>query len=355
MEGGAAALALASGTAAIYYAVITVCKSGDEILSAGNLYGGTYTMFNNILPQFGIKTRFVNAVEPSEYESAINENTKLIFTETIGNPTLDVADIRGLAEVAHSHSIPLVVDSTFTTPALLRPIDYGADIVVHSLTKWMGGHGTAIGGVVIDSGRFDWRHPHFPLFTEPDSSYHDLRWAYDLGDLNHIAFIMRMRLVPLRNLGACIAPDNAWLFLQGMETLSIRMERHSSNALAVATYLSKHSKIEWVRYPGLPDDLAHKVARQYLTNGYGGMIVFGIRGGRKAGQRFVDSLRFISNAANVGDAKTLVIHPGSTTHSQLNEEEQVTAGVRPELIRLSVGLENVDDIIWDIDQALQVL
>lgn len=355
LEGGAAALALASGTAAIYYSVVNICQAGDEVLSAGNLYGGTFTMFNNILPQFGIKTRFVNSMDPEDFRAAITPNTKLLFSETIGNPTLDVADLRGLADVAHAHNIPLVVDSTFTTPALVRPIEHGADIVAHSLTKWMGGQGTAIGGVVVDSGTFDWKQEQFPLFTQPDSSYHGLRWAYDLDQLNPIAFIMRMRLVPLRNLGACISPDNAWLFLQGLETLSLRMERHCRNAETIAEFLSKHPKINWIRYPGLKNDPAYRTATMYLRKGYGGMVVFGIEGGKEGGRRFVDNLQLISNVANVGDAKTLVIHPGSTTHSQLTEEEQEASGVKPELIRLSAGLEHIDDILRDLEQALKAV
>ena len=352
LDGGAAALALASGTSAIFYAVINICRQGEEIVSASNLYGGTYTMFDNILPQFGIKTRFVDPNDLAAFEAAINDKTRLIFCETIGNPVLDVVDLRALAEVARAHHLPLVVDSTFTTPYLLRPIEHGADIVVHSLTKWLGGHGTGIGGVVVDSGKFDWTDPKFALYNEPDESYHGLRYAHDLGALNPLAFILRMRLVPLRNLGACISPDNAWMFLQGIETLPLRMERHCENAMSVADYLQAHHLVQWVRYPGLVDDPTHAIARQYLPKGYGGMVVFGILGGKEAGARFINALRLFSHLANVGDAKSLAIHPATTTHSQLSEEQMASGGITPELVRLSIGLEHIDDIMADLDQAL---
>jgi len=352
LEGAAAALALSSGTTAIFYTVINVCRAGDEVVAARNLYGGTYTQFHDILPQFGIRVRFVDPRNPENFAAAISDRTKLLFCETIGNPGLDVTDIAAVAEIAHAHGVPLVVDSTFTTPYLLRPIEYGADIVIHSLTKWLGGHGTAIGGVVADAGRFDWDSGRFPLLSEPDPSYHGLRYTRDLGELNHLAFIVRMRMVPLRNLGACISPDNAWLFLQGIETLHLRMQRHSENALAVAEFLREHPQVRWVRYPGLEDDPSHPVARRYLKNGYGGMVVFGIRGGAAAGARFIESLRLFSHLANVGDAKSLAIHPASTTHSQLTEQQQREAGITPDLIRLSVGLENINDIVEDLSQAL---
>ena len=351
LEGGAAALALSSGTTAVYYAIINICSAGDEIVSANNLYGGTYTMFDAILPQFGIHTRFVDPRDPRNFEPAINERTRAIYIEAIGNPVLEVTDIEAVAKIAHAHNLPLIVDATFTTPFLLKSIDYGADIVVHSLTKWIGGHGTGIGGGVVDAGKFNWQDPKFKLYNEPDASYHNLRFAHDLGDLNPLAFIMRMRLVPLRNLGACIAPDNAWLFLQGLETLPLRMERHSENALQVAGYLKHHPNVEWVRYPGLEDDPAHPIARKYLKKGFGGMVVFGIKGGFDAGHRFVDNLKLFSHLANVGDAKSLVIHPSSTSHSQLSEEDQKASGLTPDLIRLSIGIEHVDDIIADLDQA----
>jgi O-acetylhomoserine (thiol)-lyase len=352
LEGGAASLALASGTSAIFYSIINICQSGDEVVSANNLYGGTYTQFDSILPRFGIKTNFVDPGDPDNFAAAITPRTRLLYCESIGNPGLDVSDLAAIADIAHEHNLPLIVDNTFATPYLLRPIEHGADIVVHSLTKWLGGHGAGIGGVVVDSGRFDWKAGDFPLLTEPDPGYHGLRYAYDLGDLNPLAFILRMRLVPLRNLGACLSPDNAWIFLQGIETLPLRMERHSENALAVARHLKGHSSVEWVRYPGLEDDPTYSVARRYLTNGFGGMVIFGIRGGLEAGTSFIDHLQLFSHLANVGDAKSLAIHPASTTHSQLNEEQQRLGGITPELIRLSIGLENIDDILEDIDQAL---
>jgi O-acetylhomoserine (thiol)-lyase len=351
LEGGAAALALSSGTSAIHYAVINICQAGDEIVSANNLYGGTYTMFDNILPQFGIRTKFADPRDPANFEAQINAKTRAIFIETIGNPLLDFTDIAAVSEIAQKHHLPLIVDATFTTPCLLKSIGFGADIVVNSLTKWMGGHGTGIGGVVVDSGKFDWTDSKFNLYNEPDASYHDLRYAHDLGDLNPVAFIMRMRLVPLRNLGACISPDNAWMFLQGLETLPLRMERHCENAGSVAQYLKTHPKVTWVRYPGLEDDPTYPVARKYLKNGFGGMVVFGIKGGHAAGSKFVDGLELFSLLANVGDAKSLVIHPSSTTHSQLNEEQQKAGGITPDLIRLSIGIEHVDDIIADLEQA----
>ncbi len=353
LEGGAAALALASGTSAIFYAIINICSAGDEFVSANNLYGGTYTMFDAILPQFDIHCRFVDPADPKNYEKAITAKTRALYVETIGNPALDVADIQAISKIAKAHHLPLIVDSTFTTPYLLRPFEHGADIVCHSLTKWLGGHGTAIGGIVVDNGRFDWRDPKFRLFNEPDASYHGLRYAHDLGDMNPLAFIMRMRLVPLRNLGACISPDNAWLFLQGIETLPLRMQKHCSNALAVAQFLQNHAAVAWVRYPGLADHPSHDVAVKYLKKGFGGMVVFGIKGGTAAGARFIEHLQLFSHLANVGDAKSLAIHPASTTHSQLSEEQQREGGITPELIRLSIGLEAPDDLIWDLDQALQ--
>ena len=351
LEGGAAALALSSGTSAVYYAIINICAAGDEIVSASNLYGGTYTMFESILPQFGIHVKFADSRDPESFAQAITEKTRAIFIETIGNPVLEFTDIRAVSEIARSHKLPLIVDATFTTPYLLKSIEHGADIVVNSLTKWMGGHGTGIGGIVIDSGTFDWQDPKFKLFNEPDSSYHDIRFAHDLGDMNPIAFILRMRLVPLRNLGACISPDNAWMFLQGLETLPLRMQRHCENAAEVARFLKEHSQVKWVRYPGLADDPTYPVASKYLKNGFGGMVVFGIKGGLAAGQKFVDSLKLFSHLANVGDAKSLVVHPASTTHSQLSEEQQKAGGLTPEMVRLSIGLEHIGDIKNDLEQA----
>ena len=351
LEGGAAALALASGTSAVYYTIINICEAGDEIVSASNLYGGTYTMFDCILPQFGIQVNFADARDPGSFAEAITEKTRGVFIETIGNPVLDFTDIGAVAEIAHNRNLPLIVDATFTSPYLLKTIEHGADIVVNSLTKWMGGHGTGIGGIVVDSGKFDWQDPKFKLFNEPDPSYHGIRYAHDLGDLNPIAFALRMRLVPLRNLGACISPDNAWMFLQGLETLPLRMQRHCENAFEVARFLKEHPKVGWVRYPGLEDDPTYPVASKYLKKGFGGMVVFGIQGGADAGQKFVDGLKLFSLLANVGDAKSLVIHPASTTHSQLSAEQQKAGGLTPDLVRLSIGLEHIDDIKQDLEQA----
>ncbi|HSV97105.1 MAG TPA: O-acetylhomoserine aminocarboxypropyltransferase/cysteine synthase family protein [Spirochaetota bacterium] len=352
LEGGAAAVAVASGTAAIYYSIINIAETGDEIVSANNLYGGTFTMFHDILPQFKINVNFVDPREPKNFEKAITKKTRALFVETIGNPALDFADIGGIAAVARKHHLPLIVDSTFTPPSMLRPIEHGVDIVVHSLTKWIGGHGTAIGGIVVDSGGFDWTDPKFRLFNEPEASYHGLRYAHDLGPLNPVAFALRLRTVPLRNLGAAISPDNAWMFIQGLETLALRMERHSQNAMAVAEYLKQHPKVTWVRYPGLPDDPTHAVAANYLKNGFGGMVVFGIRGGKPEGQRFIENLGLFSHLANVGDAKSLAIHSATTTHSQLSEDDRLKGGITPDLIRLSIGIETIDDILDDLNQAL---
>ena len=353
LEGGAAGLAHASGTAAIFNSINTICKAGDEIVAANNLYGGSFTMFNDILPQFGINTTFVDPNEPENFAAAITANTKVVFCETLSNPACDVSDIEAISAIAHAHGIPLIVDATFTTPVLQRAIEFGADIVVNSLTKWLGGHGTGIGGVVVDSGKFDWKSDKFSLMVEPDSSYGGLRWAHDLPDeLAPLAYILRMRTVPLRNLGACISPDNAWMFLQGIETLPLRMERHCENALQVATHLNDHSSVEWVRYPGLAGDPSHAKNEKYLNGMGGAMVVFGIKGGAEAGRKFVESAELFSHLANVGDAKSLAIHPATTTHSQLNEEQQISGGIRPEMIRLSIGIEHADDIIADIDQAL---
>ena len=352
LDGGMASLALSSGTSAIFYAVINVCKAGDEIVSANNLYGGTYTQFNDILPQFNINTKFVDPKDPENFAKAITPKTKLIFCETIGNPALDIVDIEAIAEVAHAHGLPLVVDSTFTTPYLQRPIEHGADIVVHSLTKWLGGHGAGIGGIVVDSGKFNWQSDKFPLMVEPEPSYHGVRWAHDLGELNPLAYILRMRVVPLRNLGACISPDNAWMFLQGIETLPLRMDRHCENALAVAKHLQAHSAVEWVRFPGLEGDPSYALNQKYADGKGGALVIFGIKGGGEAGSKFIDSLGLFSHLANVGDAKSLAIHPATTTHSQLGEEEQRAGGITPELVRLSIGLETASDLIEDIDQAL---
>ena len=352
LEGGAGALALSSGTSGVFYSLINIMQAGDEFVSANNLYGGSFTQFNDILPQFGITARFVDPTDPNNFAAAINEKTKAVYCETVSNPGLEVADLEAIAAIAHEHGLPLIVDSTFSTPALQRPIEHGADIVVHSLTKWMGGHGTGIGGIVVDSGKFDWKSDKFPLMNEPDSSYHGVRWAHDLGDLAPLAYILRMRVIPLRNLGACISPDNAWMFLQGIETLPLRMERHCENALAVAGFLQDHDSVEWVRYPGLPSDSNYEKAQRYLGGKGGSMVVFGIKGGAAAGSRFIESLQMFSHLANVGDAKSLAIHPATTTHSQMTEEQQRAGGIPPEMIRLSVGIEHIDDIQEGLSQAL---
>jgi len=352
LDNGAAALALASGTSAIFYSIINLCQAGDEIVSANNLYGGSYTQFKDILPQFNINTHFVDSNDPENFAKAITPKTKLLFCETVSNPGLDVADIEAIAKIAHDHGLPLIVDSTFSTPYLQRPIDHGADIVIHSLPKWLGGHGNGIGGIVVDSGKFDWKSDKFPLMTEPEASYHGVRWAHDLGDLSPLAYILRMRVIPLRNLGACISPDNAWNFLQGIETLPLRMERHCDNALALAKHLKGHSGVEWVRYPSLDGDKNQPLAEKYLQGKGGSMVVFGIKGGKEAGSQFIENCKLFSHLANVGDAKSLAIHPATTTHSQLPAEAQMAGGITPELVRLSVGIENIDDIIADVDQAI---
>jgi O-acetylhomoserine (thiol)-lyase len=354
LEGGAAALALSSGTAAIFYSIINLAQAGDEIVSSSNLYGGTYTQFNNILPQLGIKVIFVDPSDPQNFAKAITAKTKALYTETIGNPSLDVSDIEAISKIAHANGLPLIVDSTFTTPHLLRPIEHGADIVVHSLTKWLGGHGNGIGGIVVDSGKFDWKGGKHPLLSEPDDSYHGVRYAHDLPpSLAPLAYILRMRLVPLRNLGACLSPDNAWQFLQGIETLALRMERHCENALAVAKFLEKQSEVEWVRYPGLESHPSHKIAKKLFKNGFGATVVFEVKGGEASGKKFIEKLGLFSHLANVGDAKSLAIHPATTTHSQLTAEQQAEGGITPGLIRLSVGLEHIDDLLADLKQALK--
>ena len=355
LDGGAAALTLSSGTAAIYFAVTNILRQGDELVSANNLYGGTFTQFDAILPQQGITVRFAPVNDFAATEAAINEKTRALYIETVGNPALDVADIEGYATIAKKHHLPLIVDATFTPPTLLRPIEHGANIVIHSLSKWIGGHGTGIGGVVVDAGNFDWTDPKFSLYNEPDRGYHGLRFAHDLGELNPLAFILRLRTVGLRNQGPTLAPDAAWLFLQGVESLPLRMERHSSNARKVAEFLKHHPKVAWVRYPGLSGDPSHDLAQKYLPDGAGGMVVFGVRGGSAEGIKLVDNIGLFSILANVGDAKSLIIHPASTTHSQLSDEDQRKAGLTPELVRLSIGLEHVDDIIGALDDALKLI
>lgn len=352
LEGGAAALTVSSGTAAIAFTILNILRAGDELVSANNLYGGTYTQFDAILPQYGIKTNFTKVNDFAAVESAINERTRAIYIEVVGNPALEVADIEEYSKIAKRHHLPLIVDSTFTPPTLLRPIDFGADIVIHSLSKWIGGHGTAIGGAVIDSGKFDWSDPKFALYNEPDGGYHGLRFAHDLGDLNPLAFILRLRTVGLRNLGPTLAPDAAWIFLQGIESLPLRIARHSENALKVAQYLKSHPNVAWVRYPGLESDESYPIAKKYLKNGFGGMVVFGPKGGYEKAAKIVDNIKLFSNLANVGDAKSLILHPASTSHSQMSEADQIASGLTPDLVRLSIGIEHIDDIIAALDEVL---
>ncbi len=346
-------LAVASGTSAIFYAIINLAQAGDNIISSANLYGGTYTQFNDILPALGITVKFVNANNSGELAAAIDDKTRAVFTESITNPASEVMDLEAIADVAHANGIPLIVDSTFSTPHLCRPIEHGADIVVHSLTKWLGGHGTTIGGIVIDSGKFNWAGGKHPLFDAPDNSYHGLRWGHDLpAPLAPLAYILRMRTVPLRNLGACISPDNSWHTLQGVETLHLRMERHCENALVVAKHLKQHPQIEWVKFPALEGDSEYDRNVKYQSGMGGSVVTFEIKGGQEAGKKFIESLTLFSHLANVGDAKSLAIHPASTTHSQLNAEQQASGGITAGLVRLSIGIEHIDDIIADIDSAL---
>ena len=350
LEGGTAALAVSSGTAAIFFTVTNIAESGSEFVSADNVYGGTFVQFNTILKQSNdITVRWTHLNDFAAVESAINEKTRFVYVETIGNPTLGVADIEGYAEIAHTHGLPLVVDATFSTPILEHPIQFGADVVIHSLSKWIGGHGAGIGGVVIDAGNFDWTQRGNPLYVEPDTGYHGIKWGEAIGQL---AFITRLRTVALRNQGPTLSPDACWIFLQGVESLPLRIARHSENALAVARHLASHPKVAWVRYPGLPGDPSHALAEKYLPNGQGGMVVFGVKGGAAAGVKVADGLKLFTQLANVGDARSLVIHPASSTHSQLSEEEQRASGLAPELIRLSIGIEYIDDILADLDQAL---
>ena len=353
MEGGKASIAVSSGTNAIFYTIITICEAGDEIVSAFNVYGGTYSQFGAILPKFGINTKFIDAKDPNNFAKAITDKTKLIFIETISNPSLDFTDIEAVAKIAHNAGIPLVIDGTFTTPYLLQTIKHGADIVINSLTKWIGGHGSAIGGIITDSGNFNWQSDKFPLFSKPDSNYHGLRWAYDLPDeLKDAAFALRVRTVPLRNLGACLSADNSWIFIQGTESLALRMDRHSFNAMKVAEFLEKDNRVEWVRYPGLKNDPSYNTASKYLKDKFGGMVVFGIKGGYEAAVKFIDNIKLFSHLVNVGDVKSLVAHPASTTHSQLSEEELIKGGISKNFIRLSIGIEHIDDILYYLDEAL---
>ena len=350
LEGGVAGLALASGQAAETLTLTTLAGAGDEFISTTSLYGGTYNLFHYTLLKLGIKARFFDPEDFAGMRAAINSKTKAIYAETLGNPKLDVVDLEQLAKIAHEHGLPLVIDNTCASPALCRPIEWGADIVVNSATKFIGGHGTSIGGVIVDSGKFDWKASgRFPEFTEPDPSYHGVSYTQAFGPL---AFILKARVQGLRDTGACLSPFNAFQFLQGVETLHLRMERHSENALATAKFLGEHSSVDWVNYPGLPSSKYYKLAQKYLPNGAGSLVTFGIRGGYEAGRKLINSLKLFSLLANIGDAKSLVIHPASTTHQQLSEEEQRSTGVTPELVRLSVGIEDIRDILADLDRAL---
>ncbi|MDD4997270.1 MAG: O-acetylhomoserine aminocarboxypropyltransferase/cysteine synthase [Syntrophales bacterium] len=352
LDGGAGALATASGQSAILLALLNIAQSGDEIVSADNLYGGTYNLFHYTFPRMGIRVNFVRSNDLGAFRKAVTKKTKAIYAESIGNPKLDVADIEGIAGVARENEIPFVLDNT-VSPYLMRPIDSGADIVVYSATKFIGGHGTSIGGLIVDSGGFDWMRGKFPLIADPDPAYHGLNFVEALKPFGNIAFIAKARFNLLRDLGPAMSPFNAFLFLQGLETLHLRMPRHSENALAVARHLENHPKVAWVNYPGLESSPEKERARKYLPRGAGAIVGFGISGGAESGKRFIDSLELISHLANVGDAKTLAIHPATTTHQQLSAEEQLATGVTPDFIRLSVGLEHLDDILADINQALE--
>jgi O-acetylhomoserine (thiol)-lyase len=350
LEGGVGALAVASGSAAITYAILNIAGTGDEIVASSTLYGGTYNLFNTTFPKMGITVKFVDSSDPENFRKAITEKTKAVYAETIGNPKIDVLDIEAVAKVAHDNNLPLIVDNTFGTPYLNRPFEFGADIVVHSATKFIGGHGTSIGGVIVDSGKFNWANGKFPELTEPDPSYNGVRYVEALGPL---AYIIKARVQLLRDTGACISPFNSFLLLQGLETLSLRMRKHVDNALEVAKFLEAHPNVSWVNYPGLESSPSYQGAKKYFPKGAGAILTFGIKGGLEAGKKFIDSLQLFSLLANVGDAKSLVIHPASTTHQQLNPEQQITTGVTADLVRLSIGIEDVEDLIADLDQALK--
>ena len=353
LEDGAMSVALSSGTSAVMYSLINIMSQGDNFVTANQLYGGTYTMFDNILPEYGIDSKKVDITDLAAVENAIDEKTRAIYCETITNPGLVVADISALSEIAHANGIPLIVDATFTTSAIQKSFDFGADIVVYSLTKWMSGHGRVIAGAVIEKGGFDWGNGNFPLFDKPDTSYGGMRWGHDLGELSNVAYSLRLRTVPLRNLGANMSPDTAFEVMSGLETLALRMERHCENAKQAAEYLDKHNLVEWVRFPGLKDDPAFELSEKYLQGTGGTMVVFGIKGGKDAGQKFIDNLKMFRHVANVGDTRSLAIHPATTTHSQLDEDQLIAAGSPPELIRLSIGIEDIEDILGDLGQALE--
>jgi O-acetylhomoserine (thiol)-lyase len=350
LENGAGAVATSSGQAAQFLAVSSLLEAGDEMVASSTLYGGTYTQFDVSFRKLGITVKFVEPDDPENFRRAITPKTKCLYGETISNPRGNVLDIEAVAKIAHEHNLPLVIDSTFATPYLCRPIDHGADIVVHSLTKFMGGHGTSIGGIVVDGGRFPWEKGNFPQLTQPSPAYHGMVYSKACGNL---AFIVKARVEGLRDLGMCLSPFNAFLFLQGIETLSLRMDRHVANALAAARFLEEHALVSWVKYPSLPSSPYYALSQKYLPKGAGAIFSFGIKGGYEAGRKFIDSVKLVSHLANIGDARSLVIHPASTTHQQLKPEEQAAAGVTPDMVRLSIGLEDIDDILWDLDQALQ--
>jgi O-acetylhomoserine (thiol)-lyase len=349
IEAGRSALATATGQAAEVTAILTLCRSGDHIVSASTLYGGTHTLLHVNLKKLGIDTTFVDPADPDNFRKSIKANTKLLYAETLGNPLINVVDIEALAKIAHEAEIPLVLDNTVPSPYLCRPIEWGADVVVHSATKYIGGHGTTMGGVIVDSGRFDWGNGRFPEFTTPSPGYHGVIFHETFGDFG---YTMKARMEIMRTFGPALSPLNAWLLLQGLESLHVRMERHCANALAVAQFLKGHPRVAWVNYPGLPGDRYFDLAKKYFPKGASGLLNFGVKGGARAGERFIEAAQFMSHLANIGDAKTLIIHPASTTHRQMDEADQLKAGVTPDMVRMSVGIESLDDILWDIDQAL---
>ena len=351
LEGGVGAVAFASGMGAINAAILNIVQAGDEIVAAPTIYGGTFNLLSNMLPKLGIKTHFVNPDDPESFRAAINDKTRLVYAETIGNPGINLIDIEKIAEIAHEAKIPFMLDNTFGTPYLIKVFEHGVDIVVHSATKFIGGHGTTLGGVVVDSGNFDWLGSgKFPCLTEPDMSYNGLNYAKDVGAA---AYATKLKVQWLRDSGACLSPFNAFMLLQGLETMSLRIERHISNTKAITEFLNNHPQVAWVNYPGLKENKYYELGQKYLPKGAGSIFTFGIKGGLEAGKKFIESLQIFSHLANVADAKSLVIHPASTTHAQLNEEEQAAAGVRPDMIRMSVGIEDIYDLLWDIDQALK--
>ena len=349
LEGGRAALATSSGQAAQMCALLTILRQGDEIISSSALYGGTYSQFDVTFRQFGIKTVFVNPDDPENFRKAITPRTRVLYAETMGNPQINVLDIEAVANIAKEAGVPLMIDNTFASPYLCQPIQFGADVVIHSATKFIGGHGTTMGGVLVESGKFPWGNGKFPMMTEPSRGYHGVIFHETFGDFS---YTMKCRMETMRTLGPVLSPFNAWMLLQGLETLHVRVERHVANAMAVAKFLEGHPRVSWVNYPGLPGSKYHALAQKYMPKGTGSIMTFGIKGGMEAGVKFIEALQFFSHLANVGDAKTLVIHPASTTHRQLSEEDQIKAGVGPDMIRISIGIEDIDDILWDLDQAL---